>query len=158
MSETKVQLDEALSAKLEACGHISLPSSGISMGRRWQDAVSLRVAARKLVEPRIGDVIVCQYDGHLIAHRALKRVERHGKWWWITKGDGAWFPDRIPMPDCSVLGRVEKFSDQAGRVTDATSGPSRLYRWLHIAIGRIGVLFRPPIWINHAKSAVWPEK
>ena len=133
-----------IAIRLEAAGQLELPAAGVSMGKSWAQADTLQVIARTKQPPGWGDVILYRTAGNLIAHRVVKRVVRNGAVWWITKGDGYYTPDRIPVPDADVLGVVTAYSVSGNRAT-FTMG-RRIAGVFHACVGRIGLLVWPPLW------------
>jgi len=145
MMDTNIQPDDLIEVKLDACGFIDLPVAGISMGNRWAEAGQLHVESRRRRNPRWGDVVLYRIGNGMVAHRIIGTCVRHDSRWWITKGDGYWTPDRIPVADRDVLGVVVSYSIQE-RVVRVDKGARKFAGFMHALSGCLGRVVWPPIW------------
>jgi signal peptidase I len=121
------------------------PAQGMSMGKRWQDAMSLIVLSPEHKKPRWSDVILYQTSRGLVAHRVVQITQRNGRCWFITKGDGYWMPDRVPIVESDILGTIISVR-KMNRLLNADSISERIRAILAGVLGWIGLWCWPPIW------------
>jgi len=134
MNDNPIQPLDVLRAQLEAQGRLILPANGISMGARWRRTRTLSLLPRSHRVPRWGDVVVYRAGEGWVAHRLVRGVDRNGVAWWVTKGDGAWTPDRCLVADDDVLG-----------VVVARDGQPVRRQWLHAFLGWLGSWWWRPV-------------
>lgn len=109
------------------------------MGRRWRRAKSLSIEVCDPDARLLGRVLVYKTPTGLVAHRAVRMLRRGGSIWWITKGDGFWTPDRLPVNEEAVIGVVGSISTGAKTIRVKRS-------WWHVLAGSLGSLIWPPLW------------
>jgi len=137
--------DDIHTIELDLRGHIELPARGISMGRKWRQATSLSIVVHEKQFSLWGKVLVYKTPAGLVAHRAVRFVKRDGKRWWITKGDGFFTPDRLPVFEDAVIGVVDAIK-QNDQVYTIDAGCFRYAGLMHAVLGYIGALIWRPIW------------
>ena len=60
-------------------------------------------------EPNTGDIIVFRKPGNpdeLVVHRAINRIKKDGRYYFITKGDNNAYPDNWEVPEDRIIGKV----------------------------------------------------
>lgn len=136
---------EILENVLDVHGEIVLPARGISMGGKWAhaDALVLEVWDRR--KSPVGRVAVYRAGSGLVAHRIVRGAMREGKRWFITKGDGAITPDRIPIREDAVVGLVTAYR-QGERIIALKGLNAGLCAAVHLVIGFTGSFVWRPIW------------
>jgi hypothetical protein len=120
-----------------------LPTRGISMGKTWAQADHLVIGPLNHEPAAWGSVIVCRAGDGLVAHRVVRRFKRHGRYAYVTKGDGYLRPDRWPVVSSEVMGIVVARMRQDTRLSVHQGWP-RLVGLFHAGVGWLGSwLWRP---------------
>ena len=84
------------------------------MGPTWGPDALLGVRPLKPCEPAsLGDVIVYELAGGVLAHRVIVRRRTPEGRVYITQGDASWQPDQLPVPESAVRGVVVLVSRSA---------------------------------------------
>jgi len=90
---------------------IELPAQGTSMLPLFAPGATIRVWPARAEDVRVGDVVLVDIDGQLVAHRLIQA--RAGRI--VTRGDDMVEAD-APLPATAIIGRV-----------DVPNGPRALY-------------------------------
>jgi len=94
----------------------TIVTSGLSMHPLIREGCTLTVLPpagdRKTA---LGDIVLFERDGAIIAHRIVGRFHRHGEEWFREKGDNTFAPGCFPAS--ALIGRVVKIEDN-GKVRD----------------------------------------
>jgi signal peptidase I len=96
-------------------GHVCVRLQGDSM---WPTVPSGSLVAIERAEPgktRLGEIVVWEQDGTLIAHRVVQRARDGEGRWLVTKGDNCSAADQRLAPS-EVLGRISAVQVGDGRV------------------------------------------
>lgn len=90
---------------LRVSGKLRLRVTGASMlPAIWPgDVLDVRGFDSRSAKP--GDVVLCQRDGHLVAHRVVQRIFREGRAQWVLRGDNVSGNDAA-VPVNKLLGLV----------------------------------------------------
>jgi len=68
-------------------------------------------------QARVGDVIMFPLNNMLVTHRVIDIQQKDGKKYFTTKGDGNTEPERDPVIEENVIGKVIMVIPKAGRIT-----------------------------------------
>ena len=68
-------------------------------------------------QARVGDVIMFPLNNMLVTHRVIDIQQKDGKKYFTTKGDGNTEPERDPVIEENVKGKVIMVIPKAGRIT-----------------------------------------
>lgn len=117
------------------------PAEGVSMGRSWDRARSLLVETVPADRVAWADVIVYRVGSGWVAHRVVRCWSAGDRLVWITKGDGTWTPDRLPVSANQLVGVVRgvRWSDRYDEVGPGWAG------YAHALVGWFGSFVWPPL-------------
>jgi hypothetical protein len=83
-------------------------ASGLSMGKAIRSGEVIEVEPIEVRQLRLGDIVLCERQASLVAHRLLAVVDLPGRGvHLILRGDGLAQCD-LPVPATAVLGRVTR--------------------------------------------------
>ena len=86
-------------------------AQGVSMGPAWGPDALLGVRPlNPSAPPSLGDVIVYELAGGVLAHRVVGRRRTPEGRVYITQGDARWRPDQLSVPESAVRGVVVRVS------------------------------------------------
>jgi hypothetical protein len=117
------------------------PAEGVSMGRSWCRARSLLVETVLAEHVAWADVIVYRGGTGWVAHRVVRCLSGEDSLAWVTKGDGTWTPDRLPVSADQLVGVVRgvRWTDRYDEVRPEWFGRA------HALVGWIGSFVWPPL-------------
>lgn len=123
------RLNEALVALvrqgLRERGRLRMRLQGDSMWPTIPPGTLVEVERISAADIRLGDLVVWQQDGRLVAHRIVQRVRDDSGAHLVTKGDNASSRDHLISPEM-ILGRVCRLFGEAVAVQECGSFQYRL--------------------------------
>jgi hypothetical protein len=105
---------------------VLIPTRGESMSPLISGGCRLRVEPVAPHDLRLGDVILYQAGGALVAHRLMAKRQRQGRLHLITKGDTISWRFREEVDPDQVLGRVTAVRRRNGREIRIDAGWGRI--------------------------------
>ena len=125
------RLSEALVALvrqgLRERGRLRMRLQGDSMWPTVTPGTLVEVERISPADTRLGDLVVWQHEGRLVAHRIVQRVWDGSEVHLVTKGDNASSRDHLISPEM-ILGRVCRLFGQADAVQNCDT-----FRWRLVA-------------------------
>ncbi len=130
-----------LAAQLLAGGHgVRFQAAGESMQPFIRNGDILEVASIAGTNARLGDVLLVEAGGRLLAHRVVKTKWKGRQQWISIKGDACSSPDGWFSAGC-ILGRVTAV-ERAGQRSDLMARGQRVKSWLWAACTPLAPAFR----------------
>ncbi|HEX9580951.1 MAG TPA: S24/S26 family peptidase [Gemmatimonadales bacterium] len=134
IAEREARLRQLLPLLKRAGSEFESVLNGSSMIPAIPDGAVIRIRCASLVDCRVGDIVVTQDAGQLVAHRIVYRGRRAAASRHIlTRGDALWLPDP-PLPVDALLGRVTEVHRNGAWAPPEGArpvpGPARL--WLSV--------------------------
>ena len=114
-----------LEETLQTEGEVTVPSAGLSMGRRMAGADALVIRHAAPAEVRFGSIVAYRSGGRWVAHRVIWRFGRDSGWLAITKGDGNPGPDLPFLAKRDMVGLVVAMH-RGDRIIRLDGGLSRI--------------------------------
>jgi signal peptidase I len=132
-SDILVLLEEAL----QEDGEVTVPASGLSMGRRLARADGLVVRHATPDDVRFGSVVAFNVEGiRWVAHRVVWKFARDSEWLCMTKGDSNPGPDLPFVRKDELVGLIVGMR-RGSRLIRLDRGAHRLGE---VARGLVGLL------------------